>query len=142
MRNYVLGFLCVSAMALPSTALAQLSVSVTGTQTLQTLLPGQTNALCFKVVISNPNLLGLTLQSIRFTNKTLGPGTQAQLDAELGKPRLYRDTGDGNFQPGDALLEQSTASGGFLTFSGLSVAIASFGSSAFMMPPKTWPAWC
>jgi len=131
MRNWVIkGLLCVFALVAPSAAIAQLSVTVTGTQTLQTLLPGQTNALCFKVVISNPNLLGLTLQSIRFTNKTVGPGTQAQLDAELGQPKLYRDSGDGVFQPvgdGPALM-QTTASGGFLTFSGMSVAIASFGS--------------
>jgi hypothetical protein len=129
-----LGFLTVSGMSAPSTALGQLSVTVTGTQTLQTLLPGQANALCFTLTISNPNLLGLTLQSVRFTNKSLGPGTQGQLDAELGQPRLYLDTGSGTFQPGtDTFLMQSTAAGGFLQFSGLNVAISAFSSATLFV---------
>jgi len=126
----VIGLLVVLLDPAPTPALAQVSITVTGSQTFQTLPPGRANALCFTLAISNPNLLGLTLQSVRFTNKSpLVPGTQAQVDAELGMPRLYRDTGNGTFQPGtDAFLKQSTASGGFLTFSGLNVAIGAMGS--------------
>lgn len=115
-----------------STPAWAVTVSVTGSQTFQTLQPGQQNALCFTLTLTSGHLLPVTLTAVRFTNKTVGPGTQAQLDAELGRARLYRDTGSGAFEPGptptgDAPLAQSTASGGFLTFSGFN-------------PPVTLPA--
>ncbi|HEY2924066.1 MAG TPA: hypothetical protein VGJ98_03800, partial [Candidatus Eisenbacteria bacterium] len=118
-------------MSGPSPASGQ-SYSVTGAQTFQTLLPGQGNAQCFTLTITN-TLVPLTLQSVRFTNKTLGaPGTpQAQLDAELGQPRLYLDRdGSATFQPGadSPSLSQATASGGILLFSGLSVAVPALGT--------------
>jgi hypothetical protein len=118
----------VSGMSAPSPASGQ-SYSVTGAQSFQTLLPGQGNAQCFTLTITN-TLVPLTLQSVRFTNRTLGaPGTpQAQLDAELGQPRLYRDTGSGAFDTTDTFVKQSSATGGILLFSGLSVAVPALGT--------------
>lgn len=107
--------------------------SATGSQTLQTLEPGHANANCFTVAISHSNVMPVTLQSIRFTRKPGGPGTQAQLDAELGDPnhpKLYRDSNaNGIFEPGtDPSVGSSTASGGVLLFNGLNVSIPAFGS--------------
>ena len=103
--------------------------SVTGSQTLQTLHPGDPNAVCFKVTITSSHILPVTLQSIRFKNLSAGSGTQAQLDPELGSPGLYRDTGSGAFEAGtDPLQKQSTASGGYLLFSGLNVNVPALGS--------------
>ena len=93
--------------------------SVTGSQTFQTIEPGHANALCFTVTITSSHILPVTLQSIRFKNLSVGSGaTQAQLDQELGSPRLYRDTGSGAFEAvSDSLMKQSSASGGYLLFS-------------------------
>src|SRR5439155_7194853 len=93
--------------------------SVTGSQTFQTIEPGHANALCFTVTITSSHIMPVTLQSIRFKNLSVGSGaTQAQLDQELGSPRLYRDTGSGAFEAGsDSLMKQSSASGGYLLFS-------------------------
>ncbi len=103
--------------------------SVTASQTLQTLHPGDPNAVCFKVTITSSHILAVTLQSIRFKNLSAGSGTPAQLDLELGSPGLYRDTGSGVFEAGtDPLQKQSTASGGYLLFSGLNVNVPALGS--------------
>ena len=111
-------------VALPNPASA---VTVSGSQSFQTLLPGRANALCFTLTISNA--LPITLQAVRFTNKSLGPGNQAQLDAELGQPRLYQDSnGNGAFDSADVFLLQSSASAGLLPFSPLNVAIPGLGS--------------
>jgi len=121
-----LGVLCVFGMSTPAWAV---TFSATGSQTFQTLLPGKPNALCFTLTITSSNLLPVTLQSVRFTNRSAGAGTQAQLDAELGQPRLYRDTGGGVFDPTiDTPLLQKQASGGILLFSPLSVSIPALGS--------------
>ena len=103
--------------------------SVTGSQTLQTLHPGDPYAVCFNVTITSSHVLPVTLQSIRFKNQSAGPGTSAQLDAELGSPGLFRDTGSGVFEAGtDPLQKQSTASGGYRLFSGLNVSVPALGS--------------
>ncbi len=122
----------LSALLGLATARPALAVtgSVSATQSFQTLVPGKTNALCFTVTISSSNLLPVTLQSLRFTNRSAGPGTQAQLDAELGAAVLYRDAGAAGFQgPGtDTSLLTSSASGGALLYSPLNVSIPAFGS--------------
>ncbi|HZE20225.1 MAG TPA: hypothetical protein VE402_08900, partial [Candidatus Angelobacter sp.] len=117
-----------SALALAALPPGASAVTVSGSQTSQTLLPGRANALCFTLTISNA--LPITLQSVRFTNRSLGPGNQNQLDAELGQPRLYRDAnGNSTFDPGtDDSLAQSSASGGSLRFSSLNVAVPALGS--------------
>ena len=104
------------------------AVTVSGSQSFQTLLPGRTDALCFTLTISNA--LPITLQAVRFTNKSVGAGNQGQLDAELGQPRLYLDSnGNSAFDPAtDAFLTQSAASGGILEFDSLSVAVPALGS--------------
>ncbi|HEY3216392.1 MAG TPA: hypothetical protein VGK93_07860 [Candidatus Eisenbacteria bacterium] len=60
------------------------SVSVSGSQTGQTVLPAAAPVQVFRVVLDNRGLLNTdkTLTSIRFENLTTGPGTQAQRDAE------------------------------------------------------------
>src|SRR5882762_10115790 len=123
----VVACLC-SALALAALPPGASAVTVSGSQTSQTLLPGRANALCFTLTISNA--LPITLQSVRFTNRSLGPGNQNQLDAELGQPRLYRDAnGNSTFDPGtDDSLAQSSASGGSLRFSSLNVAVPALGS--------------
>ena len=125
----VITFLYFSVVlaALPAAAPA-VTVTVSGSQNFQTLMPGHADALCFTLTISSS--LPVTLQSVRFKNRSLGPGNQPRLDAELGQPRLYRDSnGDSVFQSTvDTLLEQSSASGGVLRFSGLNVAIPALGS--------------
>ena len=109
----VITFLYFSVVlaALPAAAPA-VTVTVSGSQNFQTLMPGHADALCFTLTISSS--LPVTLQSVRFKNRSLGPGNQPRLDAELGQPRLYRDSnGDSVFQSTvDTLLEQSSASGG------------------------------
>lgn len=116
-----------SSLALAALPNATHAATVSGSQTFQTLLPGQTNALCFTLTISTS--LPVTLQGVRFTNRSLGPGNQSKLDAELGQPRIYLDDGDKTFNPAaDDSLTQTAASGGVLRFSPLNVAIPALGS--------------
>src|SRR5882672_6728977 len=112
--------------------------SVTGSQTLQTLRPGQANALCFKVTITSSHVLAVNLTSIRFKN--LSVAAPAQLDADLGSPKLYLDDGDGVFEPGagagrdGAPVKQSAAAGGYLLFSSISgVSIPALGSATLFV---------
>src|SRR5467141_3474549 len=129
------GFLLLAAGALSMSAPAPAAAAtVAGSQTFQTLLPGQTKALVFTLTVSSP--LQVTLQSVRFTNKTVGAGgTQAQLNAELGQPRLILDNGNGTYQAGadTSVLKQATASGGSLLFSGLGVVVPTLGSVALFV---------
>jgi len=125
------GTFLAASLLLQSSAAQAVTFSATGSQTFQTLAPGRTGAVCFTVTVSHMNLVAVTLQSIRFTRKAGGPGTQAQLDAELGAARLYRDGNtNGTFDPGtDPSVSAATAaSGGTLFFSPLNVSIPAVGS--------------
>ncbi|HKQ58419.1 MAG TPA: hypothetical protein VJY35_11180, partial [Candidatus Eisenbacteria bacterium] len=97
-------------------------MTLAASQAPATVSPGQTGVVLYRLSITWNNLLGSrTLASLRLTNTTTGPGTVAQRDAELGTLRLYRDNGNGTFDPGgaDVFLKQATAASGAVLFSGL-----------------------
>ncbi len=130
--------LLVSAVLMaPSASLGQLAllnIQVSGTQTFRTALPGETNVQCFTLQLTNTYLTAVVLRSVRFTNRSTGPGTQAQLDAELGQAQFYRDDGDGLLEPGvDARLAGASAAGGTLVFAGLNVSIPAGGTVTLLV---------
>jgi hypothetical protein len=98
-----------------------LGYTVTASQSPATIHPGSAGQVLIAVSITNNDaLMSHNLNSLRLTNTSTGLGPQANLDAELGTCRLYRDNGNGSFDAGDVLLKQSTAAAGAVLFSGLS----------------------
>ena len=108
------------------------AVTVTAAQAPSTVRPGQTAVAMLRLDFTSGglDLLAVTITQVRLTNRSTGPGSQAQLDAELGSLRLYLDTnGNGALDAGEPLLRQATASAGKVTFGGLSVTVNGFGDS-------------
>jgi len=121
---------------IPRASFGQLGIEVTGSQTFRTALPGEPDVQCFTLRLASNTLFPATLQRVEFSNRSAGPGSQAQLDAELGQPRLYRDDGDGVLEPGGAdgqPLAQASAAGGVLVFASLSVTVPAFGSVTLLV---------
>lgn len=94
-------------------------IQVIARQTASTVGPGAAGIELFAVRVLNSGAQTRTLQGIAFTNRTTGAGTAAQLDAELGTLRLYRDDGDGRFDAADSMLAARAASGGQVVFDSL-----------------------
>ncbi len=109
--------------ALPSAALAAANVS--GRQTSAVVFPGSSRQAIYTFEIANTALLfSITFQGISFQNTTVGPGTQVQRDAEMQLLYLYRDDGDGTFEPGaDNLLDTAVPAAGAVAFGSFSTAI-------------------
>lgn len=108
-----------------SSVAAQGGISLSSLQPNIKIYPGAKDQLIFTVTISSTLLLPETLNGISFANTTNGPGTQEQLDAELGEISLYRDSLGSTFDPStDILIGQAQASGGMIQFAGLSVLVA------------------
>src|SRR5262245_18051317 len=100
-------------LLLPATSGA---VTVTAAQSPATVRPGQTAVAILRLDFTR-DVTAVTIRQVTLTNRTTGPGTQAQIDAELGSIRLYLDDGDGVLEPGqDGLLGLAVASGGKVTF--------------------------
>lgn len=107
-------------------ASAQLGgISLSATQPQLKVYPGTKEQLIFTLTISSSLLLPETLTGLIFTNVTNGPGTQEQLDAELGELSIYRDSLGNTFDPQvDVFLGEATAAGGVIRFSGLNTIVA------------------
>jgi hypothetical protein len=120
----------------PQTSFGQLGIEVIGSQTFRTALPGEPDIQCFTLRLTSNLVLPVTVGRIEFTNRSAGPGTQAQLDAELGHPRLYSDDGDGVLEPGGAdglPLAEASAAGGVLVFAPLNVTVPALGSVTLLV---------
>ena len=117
---------CAALLCTADRAAAQLGgVSLSGSQIDRKIFPGTKDQLIFTLTISSSLLLSETLNGIVFTNTTNGPGTEEQLDAQLGELSLYRDTLGNSFDPStDVLIGEAKASGGVVRFSGLNVIVA------------------
>src|SRR6185436_6054334 len=85
-----------------------------------------------RIDLDNPGVLAAKLRMVRVTNRTTGPGTQTQLDAELGALRLYEDAvivPDGGVEIArDPFTGKIPASSGTVTFSGLDITVPAFGT--------------
>lgn len=113
-------------LLIPATSAA---VTVTATQSPATVRPGQPTVILLTIDLTS--LTQATLKQLRLTNRTTGPGTQAQLDAELGSLRLYEDAvviGDGMDVAAAPSAGRSPASSGTVTFSGLNIVIPALGT--------------
>lgn len=100
------------------------AANVSGTQTPGVVRPGDRNAELFTFSIANTGLLPITFTAITFDIVTVGPGTLPDFAAEFQAHRLYRDDGDGVFEPtGDTLLSSGTPAVGNVNFFGFSNSI-------------------
>lgn len=117
----------------PPAAPQLLDVNVTAEQTGAVAYPGATLSL-LALHVQNTYLSALTLKTLNLTNLTAGPGTQAQLDAELGTLKLYRDDGDGTFEPGqDSVQKTTVAASGVVRFQSLNAKITSGATVTFFV---------
>src|SRR6185503_8547044 len=92
--------LCTAGLLFTASgAAAQGKISLSATQPNIKIYPGTKEKLIFTVTISSTLLLPETLNAISFANTTNGPGTEEQLDAELGEISLYRDSFGSTFDP-------------------------------------------
>ena len=104
-------------------------VSITGSQSPATLAPGAPNIVLLTLDITNSNPAAEQIKVLSVENTTTGPGTQAQLDAELGSMNLYLDDGDGVFDPAKDALEKTTqAHLGLISFKGLTIGMTAGGA--------------
>ncbi len=89
--------------------------------------PGETGVLFFDLAASNAYSTTKTLTGLRLTNATTGPGTQADLDAEVHSLALRVD-GNGDGLLGDvatdSLLATATFQGGVAVFGAFTWAVA------------------
>ncbi len=86
--------------------------------------PGQKDAALFSIFLANSEPTPVVLQSLALDNTTVGPGSQAQRDAEFVGLRLYLDDGDGKISPlEDVLLSEQSVTGGTVTFAPLSLSV-------------------
>lgn len=96
-------------------------VALSASQPSTDVSPAQSDALLFQLSIAVTKPGGVTLQQLDFDNSTTGPGTAADLDAELGTLTLYLDDGNGQIDSGiDSVLAVSAASSGVVSFGPLS----------------------
>src|SRR5437773_1640992 len=112
---------CLASFFVGAPSEAQIGLTASASQSPATVRPGQANVAYFRLQISTSVGSG-TLTSLTLTNATTGTGDQTQLDSELGKLRLYRDDGDGVWEPAqDTPIESTIAVAGKVRFSGLNV---------------------
>ena len=120
----------IAASCLLLVPVTSAAVSVTASQSPATVRPGQATVTLLRLDLTNNNLvLSATLKQLRVTNRTTGPGTQAQLDAELGSLRLYEDAVGGAAEIAAAGTPRSPATSGTITFSGLDITIPALGGT-------------
>jgi hypothetical protein len=107
---------------------------MTARQSLATVLPGGRDAELLSLGAWNRSATPTALTRLTVSNTTFGPGTTAQLDAEVDTLALYADNGNGVFIPGtETLLEKTIFSGGSATFDSLSVSIPAQDSVRFYL---------
>src|SRR5262249_45339332 len=118
-RQLVLA-LAVATFATPFSArpaAALVNISVSASQATRTVHPGDADVVLMTIAINNSTLGPRTLSTLRLTNTTTGPGATADLDAELGSVRLYKDNGNGTFAVGEeTLVDTRAAAAGAVTF--------------------------
>ena len=101
-------------------------LQVTASQDTTVARPGQSKARLMAVTLLNSSAEACTLERIVLVNQTTGPGSMAQLDAELGTVAMHLDDGDGVFDPvTDLLVRAGTAANDTVGFDSLGVGIAS-----------------
>ncbi|TMQ70222.1 MAG: DUF11 domain-containing protein, partial [Candidatus Eisenbacteria bacterium] len=99
-------------------------IQVTAAQPTVTEWPGTQTVRLMTLTVLNSSAAASRLDRLVLSNRTAGSGTPAELDAELGDVRLYRDDGDGSFAPSaDSLLAQARAGGGAVAFDTLGVSV-------------------
>jgi hypothetical protein len=112
----------VAVPAIPSVGTAA-GLTISGQHATGSVRPGNLDHTHFTLRFQNGTLLPLHLTSLRITNLTSGPGTQAQRDLELGRLRLYRDDRDSVFEAAnDALLDSAVVVSGAAGFDSFDVA--------------------
>jgi hypothetical protein len=74
-------------------------ITVAAAQTGIVVRPGARTVPLLAVTITNQEATPRTLVSLDLKDATTGPGTQDQLDSELGDLTLYLDDGDGQLDP-------------------------------------------
>jgi len=109
-------------------------IGLAAQQAGRAVLPGERGVVLFTATVTNYYPTSQTLQSLRFEDKTVGPGDVDQRDAEMGDLHLYRDDGDGALDPEiDTLLLETVGLSGAVTFAPLSVTIPAGGSVSLLV---------
>lgn len=103
-------------------------------QTPGTVRPGAKYAPLLTLRALNHYPEARILQSLTLRNKTVGPGTPEDLDSELGEVSLYRDDGDGAFDPKlDELLLRTSPLDGTVTLAPLSEKLEALATGLLFM---------
>src|SRR5688572_17036971 len=127
-RKWSGSVIAVALLCLAPPAAAQ-TLNASASQSPSTVRPGQPDVTYFTLTITSSNLIQVQLTSLVLTDTTSGTGTRAQMDAELGTVRLYRDIGAATYEPGvDVFVAQAVASGGKVRFTPISVNVPALGS--------------
>src|SRR6185503_10925884 len=80
-------------------------LTISAVQIPAPIRPGARNTPVLTLLATNDSPLERMVTSVVLANRSTGTGTTDQLDAELGDLTLYRDDGNGVFDPArDALL--------------------------------------
>jgi len=99
----------------------------------RSVLPGSSSLLLLTLRMQSAYPFPISLNGLTLENATQGPGTQAELDAELGLLTLYLDDGDGVLDATrDARLDGTTAVAGTITF-GAGTTIPSSGDATLFL---------
>jgi hypothetical protein len=100
------------------------SVELAVTRPVTQARPGESGVTLVVLHLFNHYPESRTLRGIRLTNRTAGPGTPEQLDAEMGTAALYQDDGNGIADStADVLLARRSVVGGLLDFASLAVTL-------------------
>ncbi len=65
-------------------------LSLSASQSAGTLLPGQAAGVVYRLHVANASALSETLRAVTFANRSLGPGSQTELDTSWGALTLTR----------------------------------------------------
>ncbi len=92
-------------------------LGLTAVQSSRQLLPGQATDVVYRLHVANSSARSETLSAVTFTNRAVGPGSQAELDASWGSLMLTR-------AGSTTVLATRAFAAGRLRFDALDVAIA------------------
>lgn len=114
------------------TVAASTGLVIGATQTAATVNPGDDHRPLITLSVANTSLGIHSISEIRLANETVGPGTPAELDAQIAAVRLHQDDGDGTFERGpDLQLATGSVVAGEVVFDGLSLLFPPFAATQY-----------